>query len=101
MNVALPKTTVQQAVQLRLFVTGNTVSAQRAQKALEELASTLGPDRFDIQVFDVLSNPEAALRNKVFATPTVIRSLNGDEHRLVGDFSSPEKLEAGLRLNET
>ena len=99
MNVALPSTTVRQVIRLQLFVTGKTVSAQRAQKALENLASNLGADRFEIQVFDVLANPEAALRNEIFATPTVIRSHDGDERRLVGDFSSPEKLEASLQLN--
>ena len=101
MNVALSRIPAEQTVHLRLYVTGQTASAQRAQEAIALLAKNSSTIDFDIQVIDVLANPEAALRDNVYATPTVIRSDSGIERRLIGDLSCTEKVEVGLLLEQT
>lgn len=98
MNVALTPVPDSQTIHLRLYVTGQTASAQRAQNALKALVANHCEDDFRVQVIDVLSNPEAAVRDNVYATPTIIRSDNGIERRLIGDLSSSEKIEVGLLL---
>lgn len=98
MNVALTHKPRPRAVQLKLYVTGDTVSARRAKTAITALVDTRPKDDFAVEVIDVLSHPETALRDNVYATPTLVCTNNGSLHRLVGDLSCPEKIEAGLQL---
>jgi len=84
---------------LKLYVTGATLSAQRAEGALSELVNNYTNEDIRVEIVDVLSNPEIALADGVFATPTVIRSGKGVDRRLVGDLSSVEKLQIGLLVD--
>jgi len=75
---------------LRLYVTGNTLSAARAITALTALRRDIGEDDVTLEVIDVLDDPEAALNDDVYATPTVFR--------VFGNLSSKEMLMVGLQL---
>lgn len=87
------------SVTLKLFVTGRTPGAVRARQALEALLESHPDEDIAIKVIDVLADPDAALVDNVYATPTIIRSGGGVERRLIGDLSSVEKLEIGLMLD--
>jgi circadian clock protein KaiB len=84
-------------INLRLYVTGQTPSAERAIATLEELRKDFG-DRLTVQVIDVLEDPASALNDDVYATPTVFRIMPGPVKRLFGDLSRKETLIAGLDL---
>jgi circadian clock protein KaiB len=81
---------------LRLYVTGRTLSAERARSAMNHLERYLtaqaGNGGVSVEVIDVLDDPESASRDEVFATPTLIRLAPGPQLRLFGDLSAPEKL---------
>ena len=83
-------------IRLRLYVTGHTVSAERARTALRDVERRLAAQQGEGQVFteviDVLDDPECAGRDQVFATPTLIRLAPGPQLRLFGDLSAPDKL---------
>lgn len=98
MNSAPPNPKPPKTVSLKLFVTGRTPGAVRARLALESLLETHANSGLEIKVIDVLADPDAALIDNVYATPTIIRSGGGIERRLIGDLSSVEKLEIGLLL---
>jgi len=98
MGTAENQDTAQGIITLKLFVTGRTPSAMRARQALEALLETHTDSDLRLEVVDVLADPEAALIDNVYATPTIIRSGGGIERRLIGDLSSVEKLEIGLHL---
>ena len=83
---------------LRLYVTGNTPSAAQATATLTELCHELGEDRASLDVIDVLDNPEAALNDDVYATPTVFRIKPEPTRRVFGNLSSKEMLIVGLQL---
>ncbi|MDX2224476.1 MAG: circadian clock KaiB family protein [Rhodospirillaceae bacterium] len=89
-------------VVLRLFVTGATPSAVRARACLNDVCAELrqaeGDAAVDLQVIDVLSDPESAIMDDVFATPTVIRVAPAPGRRLFGDLSSPEMVMIGLQI---
>jgi len=91
-----------QRIVLRLFVAGATASAEKAKAALEtictEFRTTTPATSIDLQIVDVLSDPDLALMDQVFATPTVIRVSPGPARRLFGDLSSPEMVMIGLQL---
>jgi circadian clock protein KaiB len=89
-------------VHLRLYLTGRTVSAERAREALAEVErranAQWGTGTVITEIIDVLDSPEAAARDEVFATPTLMRVTPEPRIRLFGDLSSATKLMAGLRL---
>ncbi len=92
------RTETGRGVLLKLFVTGRTPSAMRARSALQKLIEMQNRADLHLQVIDVLADPEAAVADNVFATPTLIKTGEGEERRLIGDLSSVEKIEVGLLL---
>lgn len=98
MNSTLESRDQSKSVRLKLFVTGRTPGAVRARQALESLLESHPDADLNIEVIDVLADPDAALVDSVYATPTIIRTGGGIERRLIGDLSSVEKLEIGLLL---
>lgn len=99
MTKVAPTVKKSEHVLLKLFVTGRTPNALRARAAVESLATTHSTTRIDLEVFDVLTNPEIAAHNNVFATPTLIKTGCGPERRLIGDLTSVENLEIGLLID--
>ena len=83
---------------LRLYVTGNTPSAAQAIATLTALKQDLGVNAVTLDVIDVLENPEAALNDDVYATPTVFRIQPGPQRRVFGNLSSMEMLLVVLQL---
>lgn len=86
------------SISLRLYVTGQTPSAERAIAALEDLCRDF-EGRISVQVIDVLEDPVAALNDDVYATPTVFRIAPEPVRRLFGDLSRKETLVVGLGLD--
>jgi circadian clock protein KaiB len=90
-------------IRLRLYVTGRTVSAERARLALRDLerrlAHTTGESTIHCEVIDVLDDPEAAERDKIFATPTLLRLGPGTQPRVFGDFIAIDKVISALKLD--
>ena len=83
-----------------LFVTGRTARSQQAVRSMKELCSTLGKD-IDFEIIDVLEQPEAAEREHVLATPTLIKHSPGEERRVIGDLGDLEQVRRWLNLPDT
>lgn len=84
---------------LRLYVTGNTPTAAQAISTLKALCNELGEDRVSMDVIDVLEDPESALNDDVYATPTVFRIKPDPIRRVFGNLSSAEMLIVALQLS--
>ena len=81
---------------LRLFVTGKT---PRAEKAIANLRLICEQDlggQYELEVIDVLENPDVAEAEKILATPTLIKRLPPPLRRVIGDLSDKEKVLLGL-----
>lgn len=85
-------------INLRLYVTGLTASATRAIACVESLKERLGEDRVGIEIFDVLDHPTNALKDDVYATPTLIRLNPEPARRVFGSFMSVQMLVDHLQL---
>ncbi len=83
-------------VHLRLYVTGRTPAALEAIAAARDLEHQLVKDfgAARIDVIDVLDDPGAALRDGIYATPTIMRLKPGPVRRIFG------RLTAGLSLRD-
>lgn len=83
---------------LRLFVTGQTSRTQIAVRNLTRLCTEHLGDAYDIQIIDVLEQPDLAEENRIIATPTLIKVQPPPMRRIVGDLTDSEKVLLGLDL---
>lgn len=83
---------------LRLFVTGQTPRSLRSIDNLRRFCETHLQGLYDLEVIDVYQQPSLASENQIIAAPTLIKKLPLPLRRLVGDFSSSDRVIAGLDL---
>jgi circadian clock protein KaiB len=83
---------------LRLFVTGRTPQSQRAIQNLRSICEAEIPGDYEVEVIDVLENPELAERDKILATPTLVKRLPEPIRKIIGDLSDREKVLLGLNV---
>ena len=84
---------------LHLYVTGQTGHSQVAIYNLTHICEQLIPGHYEIEVVDVLENPQRAEDEKILATPTLIRHRPQPRIKLVGDLSDHERVIIGLGLS--
>jgi circadian clock protein KaiB len=85
------------AYALTLYVTGQSVRSERAVANLRRICGRLGA-RCALTIVDVLERPELAEREKVLATPTVVRNRPLPRRRVIGDLSDERKVLLELDL---
>lgn len=83
---------------LRLYVAGKTDRAARAIADLQHICERELSGRYRVEVIDVLEDPSAGERQKVMATPTVIKELPLPVRRIIGDLSQTDEVLVGLDL---
>jgi circadian clock protein KaiB len=87
-------------VLLRLFVTGNSQRSLRAVEGVQGMCKEFFGDAVWLEVVDVTEHPDEAEREKILATPTLIRQIPAPPRRLVGDMGEAERLIQLLGLKE-
>ncbi len=83
---------------LKLYVTGQTPNAIRAISNLKKLMAEELKGIYELQIIDVIKNPQLAEDHKILATPTLARVLPEPIRRIIGDLSDKEKVLLGLDL---
>lgn len=83
---------------LKLYLTGRTARSQQAIDNLHELLEQEFAGRYDLEVIDVLAQPQLAEEDKILATPTLIRKLPEPLRRVIGDLSDRHQVLLGLDL---
>jgi circadian clock protein KaiB len=91
------ESTVSVTYLLTLFVTGQSVRSQSAIANLRRMCDSLG-ERCRLTIVDVLERPQLAEREKILATPTVIRHRPLPVRRIIGDLSDSDRVLAWLDL---
>lgn len=85
---------------LRLFVTGNSQRSLRAVEGVQSMCKEFLGNGVRLEVVDVMKHPDEAEREKILATPTLIRQIPCPTRRLVGDMGEPERLIQLLGLRD-
>lgn len=83
-----------------LYVTGSAPNSLRARDNLAEICQQFLPDRHEIEIVDLTRNPERALSDGIFITPTLVRRNPGTEVRIMGSLSDRPVVLASLQLND-
>lgn len=77
---------------LRLFVAGSNAATERTLQTVHQLLEQFLHQPYTLKIVDVLRHPEQAELDQVTATPTLMKVYPPPIKRVVGDFSSPEKI---------
>ena len=83
---------------LKLFVAGHAPNSVRAIRNLKKLLDNDVPGLCNLQIIDVLRNPQRAADYEIVATPTLIRTLPPPPRRVVADLSEQDKVLRRLEL---
>ena len=83
---------------LKLYVAGQTPKSIAAFANLKKTCDEFLPGKYEIEVIDLLKNPQLAQGQQILALPAVIRSLPKPIKKMIGDFSNREKVLVGLDL---
>lgn len=83
---------------LTLYVCGMTYSSEQAVANVCQLFESEAEQGYDLQIIDVLERPDVAERERIFATPTLIKERPLPREILIGDLSTFDKLKTFLGL---
>ncbi|MCJ2123440.1 circadian clock KaiB family protein [Methylobacterium sp. J-077] len=83
---------------LRLYVAGQTQKSMAALVNLKRVCEQHLAGRYDIEVIDLLKNPQLAAGDQILAIPTLVRRLPAPLKRIIGDLSNTEKVLVGLDI---
>lgn len=84
--------------ELRLYVAGQTPNSIRAFANLKHICEEHLEGRYEIQVIDLLENPQLARGDQILAIPTLVRKLPPPVRKIIGDLSNTERVLVGLDL---
>lgn len=89
-----------EALRLRLYVAGDARNGLVAAANLRAVIAECTNGRADIEIVDVLSDPQRGLRDGVFVTPMLVKLEPSPERRVLGSLSDRRFLLAVLGLDE-
>jgi circadian clock protein KaiB len=88
-------------IRLRLYVAGDGPNSLQARSNLHALCQQHLKGRHEVEVVDVLREPQRALADGVFLTPMLVKLAPGPARRVAGNLSDPAPLLATLGVTRT
>ncbi len=83
---------------LKLYVAGQTPRSIAAFANLKKLCEEHVKGKYNIEVIDLLENPQLAKGDQILAIPTLVRNLPAPIRKIIGDLSNTERVLVGLDL---
>lgn len=84
--------------ELRLYVAGHTAKSIAALNNLKQICEEHLAGKYNIEVVDLLENPQLAKGDEIVALPTLVRKLPRPIRKIIGNLSDTEKVLVGLQL---
>ena len=95
-----PKPRKPEVWKLRLYVAGQTPKSIRAFANLEKLCEEHLKGHYQIEVIDLLENPQMARGDQIVAIPTLVVKLPQPVRKIIGDLSNTDRVLVGLALQK-
>ena len=76
----------------QLYVAGDAPNSAQAVANLDALCSEHLPERHEIEIVDVLRDPNRALAEGVLLTPMLVRSSPAPVRKIIGNLSEQKTL---------
>jgi circadian clock protein KaiB len=86
------------AYQLRLYVAGQTPKSILAFRNLKQICEEHLQGRYELEIIDLVENPQLARGDQILAVPTLVRRLPEPIKKIIGDLSNTERVLVGLDL---
>ena len=83
---------------LRLYVAGQTPKSIMAFTNLKKICDEHLAGKYQIEVIDLLKNPQLAKGDQIIALPTLVRKLPEPIKKIIGDLSNTERVLVGLDI---
>lgn len=83
---------------LRLYVAGQSPKSLRAYTNLMRICEEHLDSRCDVEIVDLLENPQLAAGDEIVAIPTLVRRLPAPMRKIIGDLSDSDRVLVGLQL---
>jgi circadian clock protein KaiB len=83
---------------LRLYVAGQSPKSLRAFANLMRICDEHLDSRYDVEIVDLLENPQLAAGDEIVAIPTLVRRLPPPIRKIIGDLSDSDRVLVGLQL---
>ena len=83
---------------LRLYVAGTTGRSLTALANLQQICETHLKNKYQLEVIDLLKNPQLGAGDQILAIPTLVRKLPRPLKKIIGDLSKTERVLVGLDL---
>src|SRR5579863_10658673 len=84
--------------ELKLYVAGQTAKSLLAFANLKRICEDNLAGQYDIEVIDLLKNPQLAQGDQILALPTLVRRLPAPVRKIIGTLSNTERVLVGLDL---
>ena len=97
-NVMTTLSSAEPTYQLRLYIAGQTPKSLLALTNLKRICETHLSGRYEIEIIDLLQNPQLASGDQILAVPTLVRRLPEPITKIIGDLSNTERVLVGLDL---
>ena len=89
---------VEETYLLRLYVAGQTPKSTLAFRNLKQICEEHLHGRYEIEVVDLIENPQLAQGDQILAVPTLVRRLPEPIKKIIGDLSNTDRVLVGLDL---
>jgi circadian clock protein KaiB len=83
---------------LRLYVAGQSPKSLKAFANLTRLCEEHLPERYEIEIIDLIANPQLAAGDEIIAIPTLVRRLPSPMRKIIGDLSDQDRVLVGLQI---
>lgn len=96
-----PNPEAKQVWTMRLYVAGDNQKSRTALANLTRLCDAhIGEGRYEVEVIDLMKNPQLAKADQILAIPTLVRKIPEPVKRVIGDLSNAERAMLALDLSE-
>jgi circadian clock protein KaiB len=79
-------------------VAGQTPKSILALANLKKICQEHLADKYNIEIVDLVRNPQLARKDQILAIPTLVRNLPQPIKKIIGDLSNTEKVLLGLEV---
>ena len=83
---------------LRLYVAGQTPKSILAFRNLKQICEEHLQGRYEIEIIDLMTNPQLGQGDQILAVPTLVRRLPEPIKKIIGDLSNTDRVLVGLDL---
>jgi circadian clock protein KaiB len=84
--------------ELRLYVAGHSAKSITAFDNLKKICEEHLAGKYQIEVIDLVKNPQLAKGDQILAVPTLVRKLPQPLKKIIGDLSNTVRVLVGLDI---